>query len=353
MTSETRYPPDDLVGFTARLFGAAGLAEDKAHTTARLLVEADLMGHTTHGLALAPAYLDQIAAGKMAVDGDPHVVSDGGAVVTWDGRTLPGVWLTAKAIELAKLRASHHGVGIVSIRRSHHIACLAAFLPLATDENKMIILSTSDPAASSVAPFGGRKAVYTPDPIAVGIPTPGDPILIDISASVTTNGLSARYKAEGRRMPQQWLLDADGQPSDDPSVIFADPAGSILPMGGLDHGHKGYGLGLMIEAMTQALSGYGRADAPEGWGASVFVQVMDPAAFGGVDAYLRQSGWLANACRNSPPRPGFERVRLPGDSAMARRREARQNGVTLYPGILDGLKGQASKLEVAMPESLN
>ncbi|MGF1624324.1 MAG: Ldh family oxidoreductase [Alphaproteobacteria bacterium] len=352
MTSEIRYPAESLAGFATALFAAAGLDDDKAATVARLLLEADMMGHTTHGLALAPGYLDQIAAGKMGTTGQPHVVADGGAVVTWDGRELPGVWLTAKAIELASLRATHHGVGIVSIRRSHHIACLAAFLPLATDQGRMIILATSDPAGASVAPYGGRKAVYTPDPIAIGIPTPGDPILVDISASITTNSLSARLKAEGRPMPHPWLLDAEGLPTDDPRVVFDEPKGSILPIGGLDHGHKGYGLALMIEALTQGLAGYGRADAPTGWGASVFVQVMDPAAFGGTDAYLRQTGWLADACRSNPPRPGVERVRLPGESAMVRRREAQDQGVALYPGILDGLKAKAGALGVTAPPGL-
>lgn len=352
MTTETRYPAQALADLARDLFKSAGLNEDKAGTVARLLLEADMMGHTTHGLALAGGYLDQIAQGKMETEGDPHVVSDGGAVVTWEGRTLPGVWLTAKAIELASHRATHHGVGIVAIRRSHHIACLAAFLPMATEQNKMIILSTSDPAAASVAPYGGRKPVYTPDPIAIGIPTPDGPILVDISASITTNGMSARLKNEGKQMPHPWLLDADGAPTTDPEVVFSDPPGSILPTGGLDHGHKGYGLALMIEAMTQGLAGYGRADAPTGWGASVFVQVMDPAAFGGVDAYLRQTGWLAEACRTNPPRPGVERVRLPGDSAMSRRADALEHGVVLYPGIADALKDRAAKLDISVPDGL-
>lgn len=349
MTTETRYASEALTGLARDLFRAAGLDDDKAGTVARLLVEADMMGHSTHGLQLAPGYLDQIASGKMETEGEPHVVADGGAVVTWDGRTLPGVWLTAKAIELAKHRAGHHGVGIVSIRRSHHIACLAAFLPLATDDGKMIILSTSDPAVASVAPFGGRKPVYTPNPIAIGIPTPGDPVLVDISASITTNGMSARLRAEGKPMPHKWILTADGEATDDPGAIFADPPGSILPIGGLDHGHKGFGLGLMIEALTQGLSGYGRAEAPEGWGASVFVQVMDPEAFGGTDAYVRQTGWLADACRSTPPRPGVERVRLPGENALGRRAEARAKGVALYPGIMDALTKKAEALGVTVP----
>ena len=86
-----RYAADQLVEFTTRLFASAGLDGDKAATTATLLVEADLMGHTTHGLQLAGAYLREIEAGRMAVSGAPTVVADRGPTLTWDGGRLPGV----------------------------------------------------------------------------------------------------------------------------------------------------------------------------------------------------------------------------------------------------------------------
>ena len=264
--NEVRYRAADLVAYATALFAAAGCDGDKPATVAAGLVEADLLGHTTHGLGLAPAYLRELESGAMTARGEPAVVADRGAAVTWDGRRLPGVWLTARAVDLAAERAATHGVATVVVRRSHHIACLAAFLQRATDRGMMVTVASSDPAAASVAPFGGRQAVLTPDPIAAGIPTDGDPILIDISASVTTNGLSDRLRREGKRFPGPWALDAAGHPTDDPAALFADPPGTLLPTGGADHGHKGYGLALLIEALTQGLGGFGRADGPTGWG---------------------------------------------------------------------------------------
>ena len=290
---EPRHQPDQLIDLAARLLAAAGIAPDRARLIGELLVEADLMGHTTHGLALLPGYLEELAAGTMTRAGDPEVIRDTGPCLTWDGRRLPGVWLTAHAIDTAIPRARQYGTATVVIRRSHHIACLGAFLTRATDQGLMLLLASSDPADASVAPFGGTTAVFTPDPIAVGIPTEGDPILIDTSASITTNGMSARLRAEGRRFPNPWLLDAAGAPTDDPQVLVADPPGTIQPTGGLDHGHKGYGLALMVEALTMGLGGFGRAEPAEGWGASVFVQVLDPDAFAGGTAFRRQTAWIA------------------------------------------------------------
>jgi LDH2 family malate/lactate/ureidoglycolate dehydrogenase len=132
-------------------------------------------------------------------------------------------------------------------------------------------------------------------------------------------------------------------------VFAAAPSGTLLPIGGVDHGHKGYALGLLVEALTSGLAGHGRADAREGWGASVLVQVYQPACFGGAEAFRRQAEHVASACRATPPRPGVERVRLPGESGLRRRAEQLARGVMLYPGIFDSLRPWAEKLGVPLP----
>jgi len=351
-SADLRYRPSELIEFATAIFAAAGCDGDKPSVIATGLVEADLLGHTTHGLQLAPAYLAELAAGTMLGQGEPTVLNDRGAAVTWDGRRLPGVWLTAKAVELACERAIAHGTATVVIRNSHHIGCLAAFLERATERGLLITIACSDPAGASVAPFGGRRAVFTPDPLAVGIPTDGDPILIDSSASITTNGLANRLRKEGKTFPGKWAMTASGEATDDPETLFTDPPGTLLPTGGMDHGHKGYGLALMVESLTQGLGGFGRADSPKGWGASVFVQVHDPDAFGGIEAFRRQTGWLAKACRDTPPVPGMEAVRLPGERGLAHKRRANAEGLSLYPGILDTMQPYAAKFGIAPPAAI-
>ena len=347
--SDPRYRPEELATFAEALFAAVGLDAGKARTVGELLVEADLMGHTTHGLALAAPYLGDVEKGGMAATGEPGVVRDKGACLTWDGRRLPGVWLAARAVDEAGGRAERLGTGTVVVRNAHHIACLAAFLTRATDRGMMVTLASSDPSVASVAPFGGIRAVFTPNPIAVGIPTRGDPVLIDVSTSVTTNGMSGRLRAEGRRFGHPWLLDAEGNPSDDPAVLYTEPPGTILPVGGLDHGHKGYGLALMVEALTQGLGGFGRAEVPTAWGASFVVQALDPEAFAGLEEFTRETAHVARLCKESPPRPGVEAVRLPGEAALARKRRAMAEGVALYPGVMPALEPWARRLEVEPP----
>jgi L-lactate dehydrogenase len=316
---------------------------------AEVLVEGDLLGHDTHGLALLAPYLAEIERGAMATRGDIVVLNDRPAALLWDGGRLPGPWLTQRAVDAAIGRARTHGTATVVIRRSHHIACLAAYLRRATEQGFVLLLACSDPNTASVAPFGGTRAVFTPDPLAIGFPTAGDPVLVDVSASVTTNGMSSRLQREGWRFAHPWLLDAAGNPTDDPTVLAANPPGTILPLGGLDAGHKGYGLALLNEALTGGLAGHGRADEKEGWGATVFVQALDPAAFGGRQAFLRQTEFIAVRCRDNPPRPGVDAVRLPGERALARRRQQLAQGVKLHESILPALEPWAQRLQVAMP----
>ncbi|MEI7969258.1 MAG: Ldh family oxidoreductase [Betaproteobacteria bacterium] len=339
----------ELVSFATALLDAVGMDAPKSRTVAEVLVEADLMGHDTHGLNLLGPYLADVRKGQMRVTGEPGVISDFPAAVTWDGDRLPGPWLVCEAIELALPRARELGTCTVAIRRSHHIACLAAYLKRVTDRGMVILLMTSAPENQSVAPHGGRTPVITPDPIAAGWPTQGDPVLIDVSTSITTNGMVGRLARQGGRLPGPWLIDAAGVATDDPTVVSADPKGALLPVGGVEYGHKGYALGLLVEALTQGLSGHGRADPIEGWTGEVFLQILDPALFAGSSAFGRQTQWVADACHAATPMPGVARVRLPGEAGLARRARALAEGVQLHPGIMGQLEPWARDLGVALP----
>ncbi len=350
-TTELRYPAAALIEFGRALLNRAALNDDMARDVATVLVEGDLLGHNTHGLALLPAYLAEIDKETMATSGAPEVLHAQAASQAWDGKRLPGPWLTLRALDAAMAMAANCGTGTVVIRRSHHIACLAAYLRRATDQGKMALIYCSDPSTHSVAPFGAVTSVFTPNPFAAGIPTSGDPILLDISASYTTNGMTGRLHKAGEMLAHPWVQDAQGNATRDPAVLFKEPKGTLLPLGGLEGGHKGYALALLVEALTAGLGGFGRADPREGWGATVFVQAIDPAAFGGLDAYTRQMDWLVGACHDATPRPGVERVRVPGENGMKRHREQMSNGVALFPTIMPSLQPWAEKLGVALPTS--
>ena len=338
--------------FASTLLERAGLARDRARTMADVIVEADLLGHDTHGLDQLAGYLVQIEDGLLATSGDPTVVSDLGAALTWDGHRLPGHWLVKQAIAEARRRILAHPIVTVAIGHGHHIGCLQAYLKPVTDAGFIIVMMCSDPAAAGVTPHGGVASRITPNPIAAGFPTGGDPILIDISSSTSTNAMNKRLAAKGERLPGAWLVDADGRPTDDPRVLTGDRPGAMLPLGGVELGHKGFALALIVEALTSGLSGRGRSERPSAWTASVFVQVIDPDAFGGRDAFVREMQFLVDLCHTTPVVPGNPPVRLPGEAALARRRRQIREGVVLHETIMPALKPWAERFGIPLPNSL-
>ncbi|ATU95484.1 Ldh family oxidoreductase [Phyllobacterium zundukense] len=345
-----RYYVDTVRAAVERLFRSTGMDGEKARDVTECLLTADMMGHSTHGLVIAPWYLDEIRSGGLRLDGSFEQISDRGACVAWNGRRLPGAWLVNRAIDCALERVAQFGVVTVTIADGHHTGALATYLPRLTDRGLMVILACSGPASTGVAPYGGTVGLFTPNPLSAGIPTQADPILLDISCSITTIKRSGQLAQAGRSYPGEWALDAEGRPSTDPQVL--SHGGSLMPVGGLDHGHKGYAMALLVEALTQGLCGVGRKDHLSGIAMNTFLQVIDPAAFGGSTNFLDETTWLTNACHANPPRPGVDAVRVPGDRARARVQEARKSGVYLDGSIVEGLTPLFARIGEEFPASM-
>lgn len=341
---------DPLVAFAADLLAAAGMEADKARVTAEVLVEGDMIGHATHGLQLMHWYVEQLEDGSLNGKGSYEVVADKGSAFVWDGRLLPGAWLLTEALDQACSRVADHGIVAAAIRNCHHTCALSAYMRKVTERGLIVQLSASNPAAARVAPYGGTRPVLTPNPIAMGFPTSGDPFLIDVSTSITTTTMTQLLAKRGEKYPEAWGLTAAGEPTDDPREI-TERGGSMMPLGGALKGHKGYGLALMVDLLGQGLSGKGRANtAPGPLAQSAFLQVIDPAFFAGLDAFTEQSDWTAEACRTNPPAPWNDgSVRVPGDSAAQKRRKAMAEGVSIADADWQRIARHADRLGVPVP----
>lgn len=340
-----------LEQYATALYVGAGMDADKAACVARLQVLTDAMGRRTHGLAMAPLYLAEIRSGGLRASGMPQVVRDNGTSAVWDGGYLPGPWLVAEAIETLIPRSRQTGIAAIAIRRSHHIGCLAALARQATDRGCVALIANSDPAGQRVAPYGGTEALFTPDPFAIGYPGASHPVLVDICASITTTSMTRQKVAAGESFEHPWLLDADGRPTCDPSVLeHVTPRGSLQPIGGTENGHKGFGLALMVEALSQGLSGHGRKDAPQRWGGNTYVQVIDPECFAGADAFAEQMDHLSERCRGNRPIDPARPVRMPGDQAARGIEAAQRDGIEVDAGTWQALRHCARDLGVAVPD---
>ncbi|SDJ87264.1 Ldh family oxidoreductase [Microbulbifer yueqingensis] len=346
----SRYAAADLHQFSTELFQRAGLAGDRAAVMANIFLQADLLGFTTHGMNRVPHNLGWLESGESRTEGEPRVLADRGNCFNWDAEFLPGPWVLSQAVGQALRRVEEHGVVTATIRRSQHIACLAAYLPPVIEAGCVGILTCSTPAERTVSPQGGRDPLFSANPLAFAAPAGEYPLLFDISMSVTAGGYVARAAREGRKLPQPCLKDSEGRLSDDPAAF--QEGGSILPVGGADHGYKGAALSAMLEVLSMGLGGYGRADASsadDGEANSVFLQVIDPRAFGTEANFLRQTRALCQLWESNRS-DGDGEVRVPGQRAWAQRSTQLHDGVELYPSIMEDIRPWAEKLQVEMPE---
>lgn len=311
---------------------------EKAMVMVDVLLEGELLGHRTHGIQLFKPYIASLLKGEMEALGAYELLNQTLVSELWDGRYISGTWLTTKGLERAAEMARAHGIGTVVIRKAHHIACLAAYLEFWGRQGLMVILSCSDPMSKTVAPFGGTKAAYGPNPLAVGIPTTADPIMMDISTSSTANGVINKARALQQKLPEPWLLTPEGQPTDDPETFFSEEPSTILPLGGMDLGYKGFALGLMVEALTNALGGYGRVEDPQRWGASVFIQVIAPQHFSGESAFVREIDFLKSKCVPNRPIDLKEPVRMPGQRGLVLKSKQLEEGIPVAGDWLQWLK---------------
>jgi L-lactate dehydrogenase len=333
-----RYQYSSLLEFGTALFQAAGLSSKRAATMASVFLEADLLGFTTHGMNRIPHNLAWLEEGRSRKAGEPQILAETSNLFNWDANFLPGPWVVSQAIEQCMQKVKTAGIVTATIRRSQHIACLGAYCPQIAEAGYLAQITCSTPNEHTVCAHGGLEPVFSANPLAFVAPAPDYPILFDVSMCITAGGYVTRADRLGEKLPGKFLKDRQGNVTDDPSVFFADPPGSIMPIGGESHGYKGYALTMMTEVLSMALGGYGRADENtinDGEANSVYIQMINPAAFGSMQDFMRQTQAIKTMCENSSHKQGDEAVRVPGQRAWQRRIDQLENGVELYhAGIL-------------------
>src|SRR5260370_14216730 len=185
-----------------------------------------------------------------------------------------------------------------------------------------------------VAPPGGVESRIGTTPLCLGVPTGGDPLVLDIGTSVVAEGKVRVAFNKGVPVPEGWLLDEHGRPTTDPGVMYREPRGSILPLGGVQSGYKGFGLGLLLDAFAGALSG-GQCSHPDLAPRSanaVFFLVLDVDQFAGREHFLREVQTLSASVRTTPCAPGVSEITLPGDPERRERLRRQASGIPLDDG---------------------
>lgn len=347
------------IEFATACLQKAGARADIAEQMAKSLVYGDLFGFRTHGLRRLPYNVKQLQSGQSQGQGDVDVVQERLATAHWDAHGLSGLYVIPQAVEHAISKARDCGTATVVVRRCDHVASLAAYLHLATEQGMVISMLASTPAQASVAPFGAKSRVFSPNPFGFAVPyspqgeanSPQRSIMFDMSFSVTAAGKVRQAYDRQESLPWPAIIAPDGSATANPAS-YLDEGGALLPLGGIDLGFKGYGLCLMSELLTMGLTGYGRdVGADDGEFNSVYIQVSDPTAFTSTAEFDRVVADLAQRCLQAEPINAEQPPRLPGERAWREFDRQMNQGVELDELTWPRLCHVARKLGVAIPAS--
>lgn len=305
-----RVEPEELKRLTAKRLQAVGVSPVDAETVADVLVFADLRGVHSHGVLRVEHYVNRIRQGGINLSASYAIQWLKPSVGILDAQGGLGHVSAKLATEQAIARARTEGIALVGIKNNSHCGALAYYVQLALDA-RMASISCVHTDIRMV-PYGGARAYFGTNPFAFGFPGKEHSILLDMATSEIAWGKVLTAREKGLQLQEGWAVDAEGHPTTDPFQAV-----NLTPFGGA----KGYGIAVMVEALTGLLIGgvFGPhlnrmyEDLDSYRDLSNFILAIDPAVFDPSGGFLDRTQRMIQEVRGIPPAPGFSQVMVPGE----------------------------------------
>lgn len=243
---------------------ASGATDATAACVATHVVEAELAGHPSHGLRLIPGYCEHAGTDGCLLDSEPQLIERQSALSLVDAHGGLGYRALELAVDTAATAALEDGLGACAVVRCGHAGRAGAWAERGVEHGAVtiVLLGGSDPPFVLAAGPGAVASLHT-NPIAIGVPAEGPPLVLDIATSLVAEGKVGVARSRGTRLPEGAILGADGAPTSDPAGFY--DGGALLPFAG----HKGFGLSALIEALSVMVTGADAAGSRPAEGALV------------------------------------------------------------------------------------
>ena len=338
-----------------RMLRAAGTDPATAEVVAADLLEANLQGHDSHGVQLAPRYVLNVLAGKLAPNAAARVVRREGPILVVDGGMGFGQVVGRQAMDLAIAAARESGAGLLALRNTHHLGRIGAYGERAAAAGMLslhFVNAVSGPPV--VAPFRGGEGRFGTNPICIAVPPamPGAaPLVLDDATSAIAIGKVRVAHAAEKPVPEGCLVDHAGRPTTDPGAMYGGggPTGALLPFGA----HKGSGLALMCEILAGALTGGGtnQPATPKDRGIvnGMFAIVLDPARFGDAEGFRAETAaMVAHVTATAPS--GEHPVLVAGEPERITRAARLRGGIPVPEATWEELCAAAAEVGIGRAE---
>jgi len=320
------------------VLASAGVRDEDAAATTKILVEGEMMGIGTHGVIRLQSYTDRLRCGGISTEPNITVDRRADSLAIVDGDNALGPAVGMRGLETAFQLAAETGIAYVGCRNSNHVGALAPYALQACEAGFVSIMGTS--ATTTMPPWGGAEARIGNNPIGIAAPCPDAPhFILDMAMSVAARGKIRAAQADGRAIPEGWAVDRDGRPTTDPAEALA---GFLVPFGG----HKGSGLSQAVDMLCGVISGarfltgisswLDNPEAPQGLGH--FYLLIDPARLIGRARFDAAMASFRDIVTGTPPADPAVPVQLPGQREQEARARALRQGIALPDDLLASLR---------------
>ena len=340
------FSEEKLQQFCTLAFETCGLPRGDAKLFADTLVKAEMRGVSSHGIVRLPFYCARLKDGGTKTHPKLKVLVDTPAALLLDGDNGFGQVVATRAMKMTVEKAKTAGICFAGVRNSCHMGMVAYYPMLALDENMIGIVGSNSPP--TMAAWGGYKSTIGNNPLAVAIPTgKGFPLVLDMAMSVASGGKVRLAVVKKQKIPKDWVLDANGKPTDNPEDFF--PHGTLLPLG-----HKGFGLAVIIEVLSGVLTGAGMLSQMGQWLTETSVPIdtghffiaLNINTFCSLQSFMQRIDHMIDELKRSPRMEGCAEILMPGEMESRMFEKNKREGVTVSPEVLKGLNDFARRIGI-------
>ncbi len=344
--SDMIFKCDNLISFSQEILKKLGLNENDAKTVSKILIEADLRGISSHGIARLPIYAKRIEYGLINPKPAIKVLKENQTSALLDADNGMGHIASYQAMELCIKKAKISGTASVAVKNSNHFGINAYYTMMATKANLIGMAFTN--TSPLMAPFGGRERLLGSNPLSIAIPAGNEPdVVIDMATSVAARGKLEVAERKGESIPKDWAIDEKGEATIDPRKGLA---GALLPFGG----PKGYGLAIFVDIVSGIITGsnfgpncgslFEDLDRPQNIGH--FFLAINIENFIEIKEFKKKMDIMIQNIKTSKKAVGFQRIYMPGEIEYDKHIELLKNGIKLSENTIEQLNKLAQNLGV-------
>ena len=331
----------ELTAICLNVFEKLKVPAAEAEIVTRSMIDANRVGHDSHGVIHLPKYVRELEAGLIQPDAPTETLHESASIAVLDGNWGLGPVVATRAVELAIQKAKQTDVSSVAVSRCNEVGRLGGYACLAADAEMIALLMANDHGGGTcVAPHGGVEGRLSTNPIACAVPIEGqDPIILDMSTSVVASGKLRVKQHREEALPHGWLIDAEGKSTTDANDFYNTPPAALLPFGGIA-AHKGFGLSVIVDILAGALTGAGCSQGEDARvGNGLFVLVINIASFREFPGFSAEIARFIGYLKSAKRAVGIDAIRMPGERGWKEQRKREREGIPIDAETWTQIKG--------------